>query len=74
MFPFSQEMRSDQAALISRASGRGRGLSEAGSNPPEARLPLAPKLEKGGALRGGRHPVPHFSQFLPVLPDFSKFS
>lgn len=31
MFPFSQEMRFDQAALIPPASERGRGLAGAGS-------------------------------------------
>ena len=68
MFPFSQEMRSDQAALIPPASGRGRGLSGAGSIPPPhpggTWQHVVPKLRKG-APWGGGHPNLHFSQFLP---------
>lgn len=67
MFPFSQEMRSDQAALIPRASGRGRGLSGAGSNPPEARLRVVPKLRQGWGTLGRQTPNP---PLLPVSPNF----
>lgn len=34
MFSFSQEMRSDQAALISRASGEGAGTLRGGLQSP----------------------------------------
>lgn len=68
MSPFSQEMRSDQAAVIPPASGRGRGLSGAGSirapAPTEARQHVVPKLGKR-APWGGGHSDLHFSQFLP---------
>lgn len=64
MFSFSQEMRSDQAALIPQASGRGRGLSGAGSIPPEDLQRVAPKFRRGWGTLGRQT----FSQFLPVFP------
>lgn len=62
MFPFSQEMSSDEAALIPLASGRGRGLSGEGSIPWEAWQRV---LFQKGSPWGGGHPNLHFSQFLP---------
>lgn len=45
MFPFSQEMRSDQAALISPASREEGGLSRVGSIPTEALEEASAKLQ-----------------------------
>ena len=69
MFPFSQEMRSDQAALIPRGPREGGGDSRG-----RAPIPQRPgcgwrlSFEKGGAPWVGRLPILHFSQFLPIFP------
>ena len=62
MFPFSQEMSSDEAALIPLASGRGRGLSGESSIPREAWQRVV--LQKGSPWGGGHQTStsPSFSQ------------
>lgn len=65
MFPFSQEMRSDQAARIPPASGRGGG-SPAGS---ASRGPAAGGARAGeGRGTSGRWTLN--SPFLPIPPHF----
>lgn len=70
MFSFSQEMRSDQAALIPPASGGGggRGLSGAGSvSPRPGRGRVVLKLREGGHF--GAAATQSFTS-----SDFSQFS
>lgn len=69
MFSFSQEMRSDQAALIPPASGGwGQGLSGAGCvSPRPGRGRVVLKLREGGRL--GAAATQSFSS-----SDFSQFS
>lgn len=47
MFPFSQEMRSDQAALISPASREGVGTFQGGLGSSEALEADSTKLQGG---------------------------
>lgn len=67
MFPFSQKMRFDQAALIPPAAGRG-GDSRGRARFPEAPRPVLSELEKGGAPWDSGHPILHFSQLIPIFP------
>lgn len=73
MFPFSQEMRSDQAALIPPALGRGRGLSGAGSFPLEAGRRVVLKLQEGWDTLGRQTPSPPLHPISPRTLDSFHF-
>lgn len=68
MFSFSQEMRSDQAALIPPASGGGGRDSQGLAASPRGRAAggWCSSFEKGGAL--GRRPLN--PSLLPISPNF----